>query len=94
MTTTIRIDENIKHQLKLKSAETGVSQLDLANNYILKGLKEDNTPNKECLSIEEIEILFKEEANKDRLNGIVNTKESLSDLAGLVSIPDKTGFEY
>ena len=37
-----------------------------------------------------LEILFKEETNKDRLNGIVNTKEPLSDLAGLVSIPDKT----
>ena len=38
----------------------------------------------------ELEILFKEEANKDRLKGIVNTKEPLTDLAGLVSMPDKT----
>jgi hypothetical protein len=38
----------------------------------------------------ELEILFKEEANKDRLNSIVNTKEPLTDLAGLVSMPDKT----
>ncbi len=38
----------------------------------------------------ELEILFKEEANKDRLNGIVNTKEPLTDLVGLVSMPDKT----
>ena len=38
----------------------------------------------------ELEILFKEEANKDRLKGIVNTKEPLTDLAGLVSMHDKT----
>ena len=37
-----------------------------------------------------LEILFKEETNKDRLNGIVNTKEPLTDLVGLVSMPDKT----
>ena len=42
MATTIRIDENIKQQLKLKSAQTGISQLDLANKYILNGLNPIN----------------------------------------------------
>ena len=37
--TTIRIDKDLQQQLKLKSAETGKSQLDLANQYILDGLK-------------------------------------------------------
>jgi hypothetical protein len=44
MATTIRINEEIKQLLKLKSVETGITQLDLANRYILKGLKEDDTP--------------------------------------------------
>jgi len=33
------IDENIKQKLKLKSAQTGTSQLNLANKYVLKCLK-------------------------------------------------------
>jgi hypothetical protein len=52
MATTIRIDENIKQQLKLKSAQNGISQLDLANKYILNGLKEDNTPNKKIMTLD------------------------------------------
>lgn len=33
MITTIRVDKSLQQQLKLRSAETGVSQLALANNY-------------------------------------------------------------
>ena len=44
VTTTIRINEEVKQLLKLKSAETGITQLNLANRYILNGLKEDNAP--------------------------------------------------
>ncbi len=65
MTTTIRLNENIKELLKLKSAETGISQLELANKYILKGLKEDTTPKKEVMSLEEIEKLL----DHDKVNG-------------------------
>jgi len=39
MTTTIMIDEDIKQQLELKSRRTGISQSDLANKYMLDGLK-------------------------------------------------------
>ena len=59
MATTIRIDENIKQQLKLKSAQTGISQLDLANRYILNGLKEDSTPNKKSYDIRSNRKIFR-----------------------------------
>lgn len=59
MLTTIRIDKDLHHQLKLKSAETGISQLDLANQYILDGLKNDKTPVKPAMSLDEIEKLLK-----------------------------------
>jgi len=39
MATTIRINEDVKQQLKHKSVLTGVSQFDLANKYILDGIK-------------------------------------------------------
>ena len=73
MATTIRINEDIKQLLKLKSVQTGVSQLDLANRYILKGLKEDETPNKEVMSIEEIEKLLQNDGNNNlnQIDGIV-----------------------
>ena len=57
--TTIRIDKELQQQLKLKSAETGKSQLDLANQYILDGLKNDKTPSTPTMSLEEIEKLLK-----------------------------------
>lgn len=41
MTTTIRINTEIKKQLKIRSAETGISQLELANQYILEGLQKN-----------------------------------------------------
>ena len=78
MATTIRIDENIKQQLKLKSAQTGISQLDLANRYILNGLKEDSTPNKKVMTLDQIEKVLeydKPEGDNvlDELDGIVHS---------------------
>ena len=58
MSTTIRINRDVKELLKLKSVETGISQIDLANRYILNGIKYDDTPNKPIKSIEEIEKLL------------------------------------
>lgn len=58
MSTTIRINKDVKELLKLKSVETGVSQIDLANRYILYGIKYDDTPSKPIKSIEEIEKLL------------------------------------
>lgn len=59
MITTIRVNKDLQQQLKLKSAETGRSQLDLVNKYILDGLKNDKTPIKPAMSLEEIEKLLK-----------------------------------
>ena len=55
MITTIRVDKEVQKLLKLKSAQTGVSQLELANKYILRGLKNDSTPKKPIMSLDEIE---------------------------------------
>jgi hypothetical protein len=78
MATTIRIDENIKQQLKLKSAQTGISQLDLANRYILNGLKEDSTPNKKVMTLDQIEKFLEHDKPEgdnvlDELDGIVHS---------------------
>jgi len=70
MATTIRINEDIKQLLKLKSVETGITQLDLANKYILKGLKEDDTPNK-VRSISDIEAML----SFDKPEGDINLKK-------------------
>ena len=79
MATTIRINEDIKQQLKLKSAQTGISQLDLANRYILKGLKEDNTPNKKVMTLDQIENFLEHDKPEgdmvlDELDGIVHSE--------------------
>ena len=54
MDTTIRINSDIKQQLKLKSVELGVTQKELANRYLLYCLKKDNTPDT-ITSIDDIE---------------------------------------
>lgn len=74
LATTIRINEEVKQLLKLKSAETGITQLDLANRYILKGLKEDDTPTN-VMSISDIEAMLsfdKPEGDKnlEKLDGV------------------------
>lgn len=79
MATTIRVDENVKKQLKIKAAETGKSQYELANKYILEGLKNDKTPC-DTMTIEEIEALLehdKPEGNKllNEIDGTIDTGE-------------------
>ena len=74
LATTIRINEEVKQLLKLRSAETGITQFDLANKYILKGLKEDDTPTN-IMSISDIELLLsfdKPEGDKnlEKLDGV------------------------
>ena len=66
--TTIRIDKNLQQQLKLKSVETGLSQLDLANRYIFDGLKRDETPKKNIMTLDEIESLL--DHDKPEGNGL------------------------
>ena len=62
--TTIRINEDVKQRLKLQSIETGISQLDLANRYIIEGIKYDNTPKKPIKTIEELEKILKHDKNE------------------------------
>jgi hypothetical protein len=78
MATTIRINEDIKQQLKLKSAQTGISQLDLANKYILNGLKNDNSPNKKVMTLDQIEKFLEHDKPEgdtvlEELDGIVHS---------------------
>lgn len=49
--TTVRMEKNLKKQLKILSAELGVNQSDLINKYVLKGIKEDKLKKKKisCL---------------------------------------------
>ncbi|MBQ2651976.1 MAG: hypothetical protein IJF83_00320 [Methanobrevibacter sp.] len=77
MATTIRINEEVKRLLKLRSAETGITQFDLANKYILKGLKEDDTPSN-MMSISDIEAMLsfdKPEGDKnlEKLDGVLHS---------------------
>lgn len=64
MDTTIRIDMDIQRQLKLKSVELGISQKELANTYILKGLNEEKSIS-DMKSIEDIAKLLNIEMNTD-----------------------------
>ncbi len=79
MSTTIRVHEEIKKQLKLKSAETGISQYDLANEYILEGLKKDKW-RKKVMTIEEIEKLL----DHDKPEG----DTILKDLCGIATLKE------
>ena len=51
--------KDIKQQLKLKSAQTGISQLDLANEYILNGLKQYIRPDKKSNDIKSNRKIFR-----------------------------------
>ena len=66
MITTIRIDKELQRQLKLKSAETGKTQLELANQYILDGLKKDNYSETPAMSLDEIEKLLKHDKKNQK----------------------------
>ena len=78
MDTTIRINSDIKQQLKLKSVELGVTQKELANRYLLYGLKRDNTPDT-ITSIEDIEkqLNIKSKNNLENLNSDFEIPEML-----------------
>lgn len=79
MVTTIRLNKDIQRQLKLRSAETGISQLELANRFILEGLKKDyNQQNNSSDSLEEYDRLL----SHDKKNG-----NNLKKFANLVTTP-------
>ncbi|MBQ6220344.1 MAG: hypothetical protein IJJ47_11475 [Methanosphaera sp.] len=43
MIAIIEIDKDIERKLKLRSIETGIPVMELANKYILKGLQSENS---------------------------------------------------
>ena len=78
MDTTIRINSDIKQQLKLKSVELGVTQKELANRYLLYCLKKDNTLDT-ITSIDDIEkhLNIKSKINFKNLNNDFEIPEML-----------------
>ncbi|MCQ2971914.1 MAG: hypothetical protein MJ209_01245 [archaeon] len=75
MATTIRINEDVKQQLKIKSTELGVKQQDLLNRYVIEGIKRDSTSNKPVMTLNELENLLKHDNpkgnNLKKFSGIV-----------------------
>lgn len=84
MTTTIRINEYVKQQLKIKSAELGVKQIDLLNRYVIEGIKRDSIPKKPTPSIYELEKLLQHDNPKgnglDKLCGIIDNDEIIDEV--------------
>ena len=66
-------------RIKIKSAETGISQYDLANRYLIEGLKNDRRK-KGVITLEEIEELL----DHDKPEG----DTILQDLCGIVKRDD------
>lgn len=76
MATTVRIDEDVKKQLKIKSAELGVKQIDLINRYVTEGIQRDSTPSK---TVDEIKKLLSHDAPEgnglDKFDGLFEADE-------------------
>lgn len=71
MATTIRINEDVKQQLKIQSAKLGVKQIDLVNRYVIEGIKRDKPAN--IKSIEDIErLLSYDKPEGNNLKSFVN----------------------
>ena len=71
MATTIRINEDVKQQLKIQSAKLGVKQIDLVNRYVIEGIKRDTPAN--IKSIEDIErLLSYDKPEGNNLKSFVN----------------------
>lgn len=71
MATTVRINEDVKQQLKIQSAKLGVKQIDLVNRYILEGIKREMPCN--IKSIEDIErLLSHDKPEGNNLKSFVN----------------------
>lgn len=77
MATTVRINEDVKQQLKIKSAELGVKQIDLLNRYVIEGIKRDSESNSHVMSIDEIEsLLLNDKPEGNNLKGFVDLVDS------------------
>lgn len=77
MATTVRINEDVKQQLKIKSAELGVKQIDLLNRYVIEGIKRDSESKDSVMSIDEIEsLLLYDKPEGNNLKGFVDLVDS------------------
>ncbi|WP_295722587.1 hypothetical protein [uncultured Methanobrevibacter sp.] len=84
MATTVRIDEDVKQQLKIKSAELGVKQIELINKYVIEGIKRDSTPEKPVPTIDELEKLLNHDNHQgnglDKLCGIIDNDKIVDEV--------------
>ena len=76
MATTVRINEDVKQQLKIKCVELGAKQIDLVNRYILEGIKRDTTPKKPVMGLDDLEKILKHDTPKGN---------NLKEFVGIVS---------
>ena len=86
MVTTIRLSKDIQRQLKLRSAETGISQLELANKFISEGLnKSNNQQDNSSNTLEEYDKLLshdkKEGNNLKKFANLVTTPFTIDEVA-------------
>ena len=58
---------------------TGVSQFNLANKYILEGIKNDSTPNKPVKTIEEIEKILDYDKKEEKINPDIDLTGNIPD---------------
>ena len=82
MLSTIKINDEVKQKLELKSIELGVNQIDLLNKYVIDGINRDTKYANESKNIEEIKKLLE----NDLPEGDIASKN----LIGLVNNPTKT----
>ncbi len=82
MLSTIKINDEVKQKLELKSIELGVNQIDLLNKYVIDGINRDTKYANESKNIEEIKKLLE----NDLPEGDLASKN----LIGLVNNPTKT----
>ena len=80
MVSNLKVSDDLKHQLELRSNETGISQLDLVNKYISKGLKEDKSK----------KHMSKEEINKLLTHDNPSGRSSLDGMKGIIDLGYKT----
>lgn len=75
MASTVRINEDVKQQLKIHSAKVGIKQVDLLNKYVIEGIKKDRASEKQTMSLEEVEKLLTHDKptgnNLDKIDGLI-----------------------
>lgn len=104
MTTTIRIDENLKQQLKLRSVELKTTQTELLNQLVKRGL-EQTRPQYKGQTIEEINKILESETelnthgieqySEEKIKQLLKEdKKPLSELSGIIKTDTPTNAVY